>query len=251
MITRSQRQVKGEQLQIRIIRIFSLTTSTNKNSVGEGGKQSNEDSIEFVQGAWDVYREYEQQQLQSIKLLTEEEMLNIDQWLSSLYQMYEELRYPMSHRIWQTISYLQDEERLWYEQEKHEIKNDWDCFCKKFEQHIHDRLKVNMNVPSKGHHSSSANEMTQVQQLSSRTSSLVEINSSLIANLSLTMAREIIKPPTHFRGSKDDVIDWLDKLEQRFKMANWNDELKLQYISVHLQEDAYRWWIQSSAQITS
>ncbi|CAF3984604.1 unnamed protein product, partial [Rotaria sp. Silwood1] len=26
--------------------------------------------------------------------------------------MYEELRYPMSHRIWQTITYLQDDERL-------------------------------------------------------------------------------------------------------------------------------------------
>ncbi|CAF1558089.1 unnamed protein product, partial [Adineta ricciae] len=44
----------------------------------------------------------------------------------------------------------------------------------------------------------------------------------------------------------DDVHDWLDKLEQRFTMANWNDEQKLRYISIHLQDDAQRWWTQAS-----
>ncbi|CAF2960185.1 unnamed protein product [Rotaria sp. Silwood2] len=34
-------------------------------------------------------------------------------------------------------------------------------------------------------------------------------------------------------------------------MANWPDELKLQYISIQLQEDAYRWWNQSTAKITT
>ena len=32
-------------------------------------------------------------------------------------------------------------------------------------------------------------------------------------------------------------------------MAKWNDEQKLQYISIHLQEDAYRWWSQASMTI--
>jgi len=72
-----------------------------------------------------------------------------------------------------------------------------------------------------------------------------------MSQLSVTMAREIIKAPTYFRDSKDDVLDWLEKLEQRFKMANWDDEHKLRYISIHLQEDAYRWWIQDSEEITS
>ncbi|CAF4291443.1 unnamed protein product [Rotaria sordida] len=60
------------------------------------------------------------------------------------------------------------------------------------------------------------------------------------------IADEIIKKPTYFRGSKDNIHDWLDTLEQRFKMAKWNDEEKLQYISVHLQDDASRWWTQAS-----
>ncbi|CAF5101798.1 unnamed protein product, partial [Rotaria sp. Silwood1] len=29
-------------------------------------------------------------------------------------------------------------------------------------------------------------------------------------------------------------------------MANWTDEHKLRYISIHLQDDAYKWWIQAS-----
>jgi hypothetical protein len=67
---------------------------------------------------------------------------------------------------------------------------------------------------------------------------------SVTSHLQRTIADEIIKTPTYFRGSKDDVIDWLDKLEQRFRIARWNDEQKLNYISVHLQDDAYRWWTQ-------
>ncbi|CAF1582651.1 unnamed protein product [Adineta ricciae] len=69
------------------------------------------------------------------------------------------------------------------------------------------------------------------------------------SHLQRTIADEIIKRPTYFRGSQDDVHDWLEKLEQRFTMAHWNDENKLQYISIHLQEDAYRWWMQTSVTI--
>ena len=39
---------------------------------------------------WNAYREYVEQKLCSIKLLTEEEMSNIDQWLLDLHQVYEE-----------------------------------------------------------------------------------------------------------------------------------------------------------------
>lgn len=72
---------------------------------------------------------------------------------------------------------------------------------------------------------------------------------SSTSHLQRTVADEIIKKPTYFRGSQDEVHDWLDKLGQRFRMANWNDEQKLRYISIHLQDDAYRWWMQTSTSI--
>ena len=80
-------------------------------------------------------------------------------------------------------------------------------------------------------------------------SPVVIADSVPVSHLQRTIADEIIKKPTYFRGSKDDVYDWLDKLEQRFNMAKWNAEQKLQYISVHLQDDAYRWWTQTSTTV--
>ncbi|CAF3301414.1 unnamed protein product [Rotaria socialis] len=77
----------------------------------------------------------------------------------------------------------------------------------------------------------------------------VVTGSSFTSHLQKTIADEIIKKPTYFRGSKDDVHDWLDKLEQRFKMVKWSDEQTLQYISIYLQDDAQRWWPQASSVI--
>ncbi|CAF4137789.1 unnamed protein product, partial [Rotaria magnacalcarata] len=247
--TRSKQQVKDE--------LNSILESNNPLSLtqlvedsDDDYKQQSNNTIPKTLEQWDVFREYEQQQLTSIKLLTKDEMLNVEQWLLDLDKVYEALRYQMSRRIWQTITYLQDEEQLWYEQEKQEIKNDWFYFCKKLKQHIFDQLQTN-SILSKGHHLSSVRNTIPVEQFSSAKSSSININSSLTSALSITMAREIVKSPTYFRGAKDDVIEWLEKLEQRFTMANWPDELKLQYIPIHLQEDAYRWWTQSSTKITT
>jgi len=90
-----------------------------------------------------------------------------------------------------------------------------------------------------------------LQQFASNASSPSDSISSFGSQLNVSMGREIIRTPTYFRGSQDDVLDWLEILEQRFKMANWDDELKLRCISLHLQGDAYKWWIQSSEKINS
>ncbi|CAF4473683.1 unnamed protein product, partial [Adineta steineri] len=34
-------------------------------------------------------------------------------------------------------------------------------------------------------------------------------------------------------------------------MAQWSDANKLHYISIHLLEDAYRWWMQTSSTIST
>ncbi|CAF5019921.1 unnamed protein product [Rotaria sp. Silwood1] len=45
---------------------------------------------------------------------------------------------------------------------------------------------------------------------------IVVTSSSFTSHLHQTIADEIIKKPTYLRGSKDDVHDWLDELEQTF-----------------------------------
>ncbi|CAF4971483.1 unnamed protein product, partial [Rotaria socialis] len=211
--TRSKQQVKDE--------LTSTSESNNTLSLtqlvedsDDDNKQQSNNIVPNTLEQLDAYQEYEQQQLASIKLLTKDEMLNIEQWLLDLDKVYEALRYQMSRRIWQTITYLQDEEQLWYEQEKREIKNDWSYFCKKLKQHIFGQLQTNI-ILSRDHHLSSVRNITPVEQFSSIKSSSINSNSSLISALSITMAREIVKSPTYFRGAKDDVIEWLEKLEQR------------------------------------
>ena len=96
-------------------------------------------------------------------------------------------------------------------------------------------------------------KLTEPKQTSSTRDTIapaVTVSDNLsTSHLHRTVADDIIKRPTYFRGSQDDVYDWLDKLEQRFSMAQWNEENKLNYIPIHLQEDAYRWWMQTSSTI--
>ncbi|CAF4690960.1 unnamed protein product [Rotaria socialis] len=86
-------------------------------------------------------------------------------------------------------------------------------------QHIYDRLKVNIN-PSKDHQLSFVNDKTRTEQFSSIKSSSIEINCSLSSSFFIAMARKIIKSPSNFRGAKDDVIEWLEKIEQRFTIPD-------------------------------
>ncbi|CAF4297677.1 unnamed protein product [Rotaria sp. Silwood2] len=107
-----------------------------------------------------LLREQEKVALQSIKKLTEEEMIHIDQWLSVLHKTYEDWEYPSSHRVFQAVTYFNDEQKLWYEQIKFEINNDWSCFCDRLKQHIQDRQKVQIHPPSMNHPLSDINEIT-------------------------------------------------------------------------------------------
>ncbi|CAF4633411.1 unnamed protein product [Rotaria sp. Silwood2] len=244
-----------------------------------------------------MLREYENQRLSVIKMLIMEEMMNIDQWLLTLYNIYEELRYPLLSRVSNVIRYFQEEEQIWFQHTQSEINNDWSCFCMKLKQHIHHRLQ-SYNVNSITDKSISfVNEPNQLKQLindyqlleSDQLQSIpllledkalfwykenekliisIEkfrelflqqftiinpnpdtINLLLASELPITMTRELIRTPIYFFGLKDVVFDWLEKIERRFRMANWDDDNKLRYISIHLQDDAYKWWIQASKKI--
>ena len=126
---------------------------------------------------------------------------------------------------------LEGDAYLWYVENVETILN-FEVFSKLFLQQF--KPVISIQTSSTGGTGASA--------------AAVPENSS-ISHLQRTVADDIIKRPTYFRGSQDDVHDWLDKLEQRFTMAQWSDENKLHYIPIHLQDDAYRWWMQTSSTI--
>lgn len=317
---RKQKNIKSDKQQ----QIITNTMASNEiNDLKQDQKMQIIDSDNSMQEKLEELREYEQNKLKPIRLLTEDEMIEIDQWLLFLHSTYEELKYPKIFRVNQATTYFLEEEKQWYEGEKFEINNDWSYFCKKLKLYITNRISINnegllRNTTDLSNKSTlsleqiisnkfvkysgkddpeewllqTMNQFKQcqlshfdqlrsipfllediaylwyikneqlfmdfqafsklfLQRFTMTKSSSNDKTLTMMSQLSITMAREIIKTPTYFRGSKDDVFDWLKKLEHRFKMANWEDEHKLRYISIHLQEDAYRWWSQASDNITS
>ncbi|CAF1982512.1 unnamed protein product [Rotaria magnacalcarata] len=293
----------GNSPPIHLISPTIMSTSQTILELSE--EQKNEDYIPPVKNKsyLQSLRMQEKIALQSIHKLTTEEMIQIDQWLSVLYRTFEDLEYPLLHRVLQATTYFNDELQIWYETTTHEINNDWSSFCDRLKQNA---LDHQMN-PSTGNHSLSTNNdilsfeylidtkfikysgigdakdwllqtMNQFKQCGLRRLEQFQVipfllvdaaylwyvenldlivsfglfrklffqkftctplkpqdipcgdtdktlsvvtGSSFTSHLQQTIADEIIKKPTYFRGSKDDVHDRLDKLEQRFKMRWW------------------------------
>ncbi|CAF4035359.1 unnamed protein product, partial [Rotaria sp. Silwood1] len=257
-----------------------------------------------------------------VRILAEEEKIGADKWLFILNQVYDDLNYSPSQRIDYTIKFLNEEQKVWYEQNKDEVKDDWTLFRERLKQNSSNYKSIRTTAPSINISTLNNTEVVVLEDLidakfdkysgvgdarnwllqtmnqfkacglrrddqfeaiplllegdaylwyadnsdtifnfeifsklflqqfksttSSPTNSIVGTGTlvtkvpdySSTSHLQRTVADEIIKKPTYFCGSQDDVHDWLDKLEQRFTMANWNDEQKLRYISIHLQDDA-------------
>ncbi|CAF3979346.1 unnamed protein product [Adineta steineri] len=264
-----------------------------------------------------------------VRIFTEGENMDMGKWLPTLNKLYDDRTYSPSQRVIYTVSLLNEEQKLWYGQNKDKIIDDWTLFCERLEQHIHNYKPAGTNllfndtsvviledlIESKFNKYLGVSDakdwllkaMNQFKACGLRRDDPFEAiplllegdaylwyaeNSDAILNFEIfaklflqqykstassptsstvgtralvtsvpdhtstshiqrTVADEIIKRPTYFRGSQDDVHEWLDKLEQRFSMAQWSDANKLHYISIHLLEDAYRWWMQTSSTIST
>ncbi|CAF3854867.1 unnamed protein product, partial [Rotaria sp. Silwood1] len=239
-----------------------------------------------------------------VRILAEEEKIGADKWLFILNQVYDDLNYSPSQRIDYTIKFLNEEQKVWYEQNKDEVKDDWTLFRERLKQNSSNYKSIRTTAPSINISTLNNTEVVVLEDLidakfdkysgvgdarnwllqtmnqfkacglrrddqfeaiplllegdaylwyadnsdtifnfeifsklflqqfksttSSPTNSIVGTGTlvtkvpdySSTSHLQRTVADEIIKKPTYFRGSQDDVHDWLDKLEQRFTMAN-------------------------------
>lgn len=270
---------------------------------------------------WNAFRELEQRRLKSILVLDDEKKQNFDNWLRSIEDVYDQLHYPSAIRVQQALSYLQNNEKRWYEREQFEINGDWEIFRKKLKEHIDIQLNLLRSDSADGNHENELTDHIRLKRLIEekvgkfkgddnggiwlmrifdflknhqvpdyhrlqiiqdllegsayswyfqRKSSIENfetfaklfeekycamknsnIDGDFDLNLSTTMAREIIKSPIIFRGNNEDVFEWIEKIERRFRMANWNETNKLRFISTHLEDDAYRWWSQAEDEIKS
>jgi hypothetical protein len=75
--TSSRQQVKSEMTS-QNNNIPNMPTTHSNGEPGDEHKGQSTDVIHMMQGNWEAIREYEQKRLESIKKLTEDEMMNID-----------------------------------------------------------------------------------------------------------------------------------------------------------------------------
>ncbi|CAF1564919.1 unnamed protein product [Rotaria sp. Silwood1] len=141
----SRQQVKGE-LSLQIDPITTMSTAHYIAELDDDPKNQVIDSVRLSQEYIETFRELEQQRLNSIKLLTEEEMINIDQYLLNLQNIYDELRYSNLFRAQYSTTHFQEKEKIPYEQHKKEINGGWLCFCNKLNQHVYNRLKIGILI---------------------------------------------------------------------------------------------------------
>ncbi|CAF4431982.1 unnamed protein product [Rotaria sp. Silwood2] len=87
--------------------------------------------------------------------------------------------------------------------------------------------------------------------------SLQDLNSNCVFNSALSTAiskaliDKFIKDPIKFHGAKDNVLEWIDELEQQFKTIQLCDSDKLNLIPIYLKGEAYQWFQQHQTQLTS
>ena len=168
---------------------------------------------------WEKYRDYEMQKLRSIKRLTETEMFNIDLWLENVTCVYEEICYSSMNRIHQTLTYLNDQEKKWYERERDDIGYDWDKFCGKLRQYVLTRMKTFVNCRTDKDILSKGNTVEKVQ--------------------------EHIDQYFQKFSDHDDAELWLMHVLKQFKQLNVtrNDQMKM--LPMLLENDAYLWYVKN------
>lgn len=168
--------------------------------------------IHSSQKNWDELREYEQRRLKSIKVLTNDEMGNIGQWLLDLHHVYEQLRYPMLFRVSQATTYLRPDEKAWYERNKSEVNDDWISFCKRLRHYVQGQLEVLTHPHPKPQLLPLANDTTRLEQ---------QIRESFVK----------------YSGEGDGEV-WLLQTMNQFKRQNFTRSDQLQSIPLLLEDTA-------------
>jgi hypothetical protein len=74
---------------------------------------------------------------------------------------------------------------------------------------------------------------------------------SLSSTISKALIDRFVKDPLKFYGGKDNVITWLDEIDQQFQIMNLSDPDKLNLIHICLKGEAHQWFKQHPKNFSS
>ncbi|CAF2669008.1 unnamed protein product [Rotaria sp. Silwood2] len=198
---------------------------------------------------------------------------NARQWFLHIDAKFSELQLLFQDRIEILPYFFIGETIIWYSLNKNKIRCYTD-FCQLFALEyfpkeysidccISVEQKNNSSLPSPlvvnehfvHHPTGGANVKTTSADCHSVTSSDSKNVLSSTSILSLTISKALIdrfvKDPIKFYGGKDNVITWLDVIEQQFKIMNLSESDKLNLIHICLKGEAHQWYKQNKEQFTS
>jgi hypothetical protein len=162
---------------------------------------------------------------------------------------------------------------IWYSLNRQKIIDYFD-FCQLFTlEFVHAKLSPDSHPPSQSTNSfsyipppvildtnSMGNSMphslnTTTSFIPHHTPSSDSHNPTSLPSLSSTISKALIdrfiKDPLKFYGSKDNVITWLDEIEQQFQTMNLSDPDKLNLIHICLKGEAHQWFKQHPKNFSS
>ncbi|CAF4838911.1 unnamed protein product, partial [Rotaria sp. Silwood2] len=85
---------------------------------------------------------------------------------------------------------------------------------------------------------------------SSDSKNVLSSTSILSPTISKALIDRFVKDPIQFYGGKDNVITWLDEIEQQFKIMNFGESDKFNLIHICLKGEAHQWYKQNKEQFT-
>ncbi|CAF1045935.1 unnamed protein product [Didymodactylos carnosus] len=164
--------------------------------------------------------------------------MNATTWLRQLIENFSKLQLNNSQKLFYTSELLSPEVYLWFVQKKSKLP-DFSTFCEEFLLQYDTTLSKTRNDLG----TSISTERAPVETVTYLKGCSPEIRKAFI--------QDIIKNPKVFHGAKENVVTWLEQVEQQFTLAEWSNETKLKYVSNQLKGDALVWFNELKDMFTS
>ena len=201
---------------------------------------------------------------------------NARQWFISIDSKFSELKLSMEHRMEILPYFLVGDATIWFNSNQEKIRSYRD-FCRSFvhdylqpdqASNMHHRVTVKsdqclLQTPSIVNGSvvnNSPIDLVRTKTTSPTCHSILSSNanqnmSSFSTIVSPTISKALIdrfvKDPNKFHGAKEDVIGWIDEVEQQFTIMNLCDADKLSLIHICLKGEAHLWYRQNKEKFLS
>ncbi|CAF1328158.1 unnamed protein product [Didymodactylos carnosus] len=222
---------------------FQLTTTTDHNKSVETQKESSFTNDIKSQGTIQKHADQQKtnQFLQFIGAFPKfYGGTGAESWLTNILKQFKDLDIDQDIRLYYVKHIMEDQALSWYFENEDEFSS-FAAFVKLFRAHF-------IKVPA-----------ASTPILTSHPSCFSTLQSNITCTASAqfegillpALLEDFLKKQKQYSGGKENVVRWLEDLEQQFSTVNWPNDMKLKYIARFLKDEARQWYIQNSSHISS